>query len=180
VYFCSKILVIVNKVYLSLGTNLGDRIKLLAKATSLIKARIGMVIKSSSIYETEPWGFHSDNLFLNQVLLVETTSQPKIVLEEIQAIETEMGRTRKFPTYESRNIDIDILFYDDLIVKENSLEIPHPRLHERNFILIPFTEIAPEFIHPLFKLNIKKLQRTCLDRSSIRIFNDCLDKKKRL
>ena len=166
-----------HKVYLSLGTNLGNRMNILLQSFKLINKRIGNVIKSSSIYETEPWGFNSDNQFLNQVLLIHTNKLPDEVLKIIQTIETELGRSRNSIIYESRKIDIDILFYDDLIIEENYLQIPHPYLHVRNFTLIPLIEISPEFIHPVFRLNLMNLSLLCKDNCQINIYNNMKDSK---
>ena len=137
-----------HKVYLGLGSNLGDREEIILKAISLIGERVGLVIRQSSLIETEPWGFESDNKFLNGVILCETTLTPRQVLRATQKIERELGKLRKHSTrrtplsiYHDRPIDIDILLYDDLTIDEPDLKIPHPLMHERDFVMIPLKEI---------------------------------------
>ena len=138
-----------HEVYLGLGSNLGDRHALMEKAISLIGERIGKVVRQSSFIETEPWGFESDNRFLNAVILVETEKTPREVLTLTQQIEHEMGKTREHatqrsnpsPVYKDRPIDIDILIYDNLHIDESDLKIPHPMMHERDFVMIPLREV---------------------------------------
>ena len=137
-----------HKVYLGLGSNLGDREDIIRKAISLIGERVGLVIRQSSLIETEPWGFESENKFLNGVILCETTLTPRQVLRATQKIERELGKLRKHSTrrtplsiYHDRPIDIDILLYDDLTIDEPDLKIPHPLMHERDFVMIPLKEI---------------------------------------
>ena len=137
-----------HKVYLGLGSNLGDREDIIRKAISLIGERVGLVIRQSSLIETEPWGFESDNKFLNGVILCETTLTPRQVLRATQKIERELGKLRKHSTrrtplsiYHDRPIDIDIFLYDDLTIDEPDLKIPHPLMHERDFVMIPLKEI---------------------------------------
>ena len=132
-----------HKVYLGLGSNLGDRQAHLTQAISLIAEKIGPVIRQSSFIETEPWGFESPNKFMNAVILCETTKTPREVLKLTQQIERDMGRRKKSVAggYADRPIDIDILLYDDLNVDEPDLKIPHPLMHERDFVMIPFNEI---------------------------------------
>lgn len=130
-------------VYLSLGTNLGDREGNLRKAVMLIGERVGTVIRQSSLIETEPWGFQSVNRFLNAAILCESTLSPRQLLKVTQRIERDMGRTNKSGAegYADRVIDIDILLYDDLKVDEPDLKIPHPLMYERDFVMIPLKEI---------------------------------------
>ena len=137
-----------HKVFLGLGSNLGDREENIRKAISLIGERVGLVIRQSSLIETEPWGFESENKFLNGVILCETTLTPRQVLRATQKIERELGKLRKHSTrrtplsiYHDRPIDIDILLYDDLTIDEPDLKIPHPLMHERDFVMIPLKEI---------------------------------------
>ncbi len=137
-----------HKVFLGLGSNLGDREENIRKAISLIGERVGLVIRQSSLIETEPWGFESDNKFLNGVIICETTLTPRQVLRATQKIERELGKLRKHSTrrtplsiYHDRPIDIDILLYDDLTIDEPDLKIPHPLMHERDFVMIPLKEI---------------------------------------
>lgn len=130
-------------VYLSLGTNLGDREGNLRKAVMLIGERVGTVIRQSSLIETEPWGFQSVNRFLNAAILCESTLSPRQLLKATQRIERDMGRTNKSGAegYADRVIDIDILLYDDIKVDEPDLKIPHPLMYERDFVMIPLKEI---------------------------------------
>ena len=158
-------------VFLGIGTNLGDREGNLSAALSMITENIGKIVKASSVYESEPWGFHSDDKFLNMVVKVETTLSASGLLGRILMDEVLLGRIRAGKQYSSRKIDIDILFYDDLILDEESLKIPHPHLHERKFVLIPLCEIAPEFMHPLFKKTVTSLLAECKDASLVRLLN---------
>ena len=132
-----------HKVYLGLGSNLGDCRKNLERAIRLIGDRVGRVTRQSSFLETDPWGFESQNKFVNAVILCETTKSPREVLVLTQQIERDMGRRKKSVsgTYTDRTIDIDILLYDDLTVDEPDLQIPHPLMHQRDFVMIPLEEI---------------------------------------
>ena len=136
-------------VYLGLGTNLGNRREVMAEAIERIGKSIGTVVRQSTFYETEPWGFESDNQFLNAAVCVETTLCPLCLLRETQRIEFEMGRTEKYVNvssssprqYHDRIIDIDILLYDDIRVDLPELKIPHPLMREREFVMKPLNEI---------------------------------------
>lgn len=131
-----------HKVYLGLGTNLGDREANIRQAIQLIGERVGAVVRQSSLIETEPWGFESPNIFLNAVILCETEQTPRQVLRLTQQIERDMGRRKKTGRqYKDRPIDIDILLYDDITINEPDLKIPHPLMHERDFVMIPLNEI---------------------------------------
>ena len=130
-------------MYLGLGSNLGDREETIRRAIELIGERVGKVTRQSSLIETEPWGFESENRFLNGVILCETEKTPREVLKETQRIERELGRKKKTKTgYHDRPIDIDILLYDDLQVDEPDLKIPHPLMHERDFVMMPLKEVV--------------------------------------
>jgi len=130
-------------VYLGLGSNLGDKAWNLQEAIRLIGERVGTVVRQSSFLETEPWGFESENTFLNAVICCETERTPREVLLLTQQIERDMGRRQKSLSvgYVDRPIDIDILLYDDLTVDEPDLKIPHPLMHQRDFVMIPLEEI---------------------------------------
>ena len=132
-----------HKVYLGLGSNLGDCRKNLERAIRLIGDRVGHVTRQSSFIETEPWGFESPNKFMNAVILCETTKTPREVLMLTQQIERDMGRRKKSVSggYADRPIDIDILLYDDLTIDEPDLKIPHPLMHQRDFVMIPLEEV---------------------------------------
>lgn len=139
-----------SKVYLGLGSNLGERKEQLCRAIALIGERVGEVIRQSSFIETEPWGFESENRFLNAVILCETTLSPRQLLRTTQQIERDLGRKKKANgkslnrKYIDRPIDIDILLYDDLTVDEPDLKIPHPLMHERDFVMVPLREIRDQ------------------------------------
>jgi len=133
-------------VYLSLGTNLGNRAENLRTARQSLPPRVNL-LKASSIYFTPPWGYQDQPDFLNQVVEVQTDLAPLPLLRYLKAIEAEMGRLETF-RYGPRLIDIDILFYEGCIVQCEDLHIPHPRLVERAFVLVPLHEIAPDFVHP--------------------------------
>ena len=132
--------------YLSLVTNLGDKRKNIAEAIKNIGELVGDVVRQSALYETEPWGFRSDNRFINAAVCVDTQLSPRRLLEVTQRIEREMGRTLKSDggEYHDRIIDIDILLYGDLHIDEPDLKIPHPLMHERDFVMTPLNEIMEE------------------------------------
>ena len=143
-----------HKVYLGLGSNLGDKEANIQKAIQMIGERVGKVLKQSPLIETEPWGFDSENKFLNGVILCETELSPRELLKATQKIERDLGRKKKFiclnvylskcqRSYSDRPIDIDILLYDDLTVDEPDLKIPHPLMYERDFVMIPLKTIKP-------------------------------------
>ncbi len=146
-------------VYLSLGTNLGNKKQNLHQAITEIEKRIGKCISLSSFYVTEPWGFSSGNSFLNAACQIETILSPFEILSETQAIEQKLGRTKKSVNgiYNDRIIDIDLLLYDDLILNSPTLTLPHPLMTERRFVMEPLAEIVPEGIHPVFKKTFKEL-----------------------
>ena len=137
-----------HQVYLGLGSNLGNREAVLLQAIKLIDERVGQVLRRSSFIETEPWGFESDNKFLNAAVCCETELSPRQVLQTTQQIERDLGKRKRHATkrqkeinYQDRPIDIDILLYDDLIVDEPDLKIPHPLMHQREFVMRPLNEI---------------------------------------
>jgi 2-amino-4-hydroxy-6-hydroxymethyldihydropteridine diphosphokinase len=166
-------------VYLSLGSNRGNRENNLLQACRKISRKIGDIIRVSSIYETEPWGFTDDILFYNQALLVTTMLTPDELIDEIQQIESEAGRIREVPAgcsdssacptnkYSSRPLDIDILFYGGMVLFTEKLMIPHPLMHDRRFALIPLNEIAPDMIHPVFRKSVADLLLSCNDTSKV-------------
>ncbi len=150
------------QVYLLLGANLGERFEQMQSAFDEIDKQVGRVIQYSSIYETAAWGEEDGPDYLNQVLLIETHLKPLEVLEKINLIEEQLGRTRKLK-WESRLIDIDILFYEDLIIDSYNLIVPHPYIHHRKFTMVPLVEIAPDFIHPLLQKSNKELLKDLRD-----------------
>ena len=154
-------------VYLGIGTNLGDREGNLVRAIKLVEEHIGPVKRVSSVYETEPWGFQSENCFLNMAVEVETSLRPSGLLGRILMIESLLGRLRKGKEYRSRIIDIDILFYDKQVMEKKVLFIPHPRIHERRFVLVPLSEIAGDLVHPVLGRSIRELLEECPDKSKV-------------
>lgn len=151
------------KVYLLLGGNLGDKRQVFSETTRLLSERMGPITGQSHLYETEPWGFESDDLFWNQALELSVELSAMEVLEKCQQIEKEIGRIRKAQQYDSRIIDIDILFYGNEIVELPGLVIPHPRIGERKFVLVPLNEIAAGLIHPVNQKSISQLLEECPD-----------------
>lgn len=147
------------KAYLGLGTNLGDKEANLKAAVEEINKRVGKVISLSACHVTEPWGFKSENAFLNAVCKIHTSLSPKEVLYQTQSIEKDLGRLKKSVNgnYSDRLIDIDILLYDDLILNTPDLTLPHPLMHRRAFVMQPLAEIAPETVHPVLHRTIQDL-----------------------
>ena len=154
-------------VILGIGTNMGSREANLKAAVTRIEEHIGNIKYSSSVFETEPWGFASEDNFLNMAVEVETELTPSGVLGALLMIEAQLGRIRSEKQYSSRVIDIDILFYDDLIMDEIALKIPHPHLQNRKFVLVPLNEIAPDLIHPVLKQSVSSLLNSCEDLSEV-------------
>jgi len=137
-------------VYLGLGTNIGDKEHNLNVAIIALSQEVGLLMRQSEFYGSNPWGFDSENKFLNAVVLVETNLSPFDLLAKTQELERNIGRaTKSINGYSDRLIDIDILFYDNLIIDQPTLKIPHPHIVERDFVLIPLAEIAPELVHPV-------------------------------
>lgn len=156
------------KLYLLLGGNLGDRTLYLQQARESIAAQVGRISQSSSLYETAAWGKTDQPSFLNQVLEVETILSPEDVLQTINQIEHDLGRIR-VEHWGARVIDIDILFYDDLVQQTQRLTIPHPQLHLRRFTLLPLHEIAPDLLHPVLEQSINELLEACPDELEARV-----------
>ena len=160
-------------VYLSLGSNLGHRASILQEARRLIVFHCGSIIQASRVYETAAWGFFSAQPFLNQVIGIETNDLPNQLLEKLMKIEAELGRLRSASgEYVSRTLDIDILFYGQQLVNEPDLVIPHPKLHQRKFVLVPLCEIAPAYVHPLFHQTTQQLFQSLSDPLSVELFDE--------
>ncbi len=146
--------------YLSLGSNLGDRVGYIQQATSLLKSCAEInIVATSSFYETEPWHMDSEKWFVNAVIQISTTFSPEELLKECQKIENVLGRKRieGSKTYTDRTIDIDIIFYDNLILNTPELTIPHKHFHKRVFMIIPMLEIADDFVHPILGKTVEEL-----------------------
>ncbi len=161
------------RYFISLGSNLGNRKKNLVRAVSLLKKNSVGIVKASSLYETFPVGLTAQPWFMNQVLEIETEMKPDPFLLLLKRIEKTMGRKHaihKGP----RCIDIDILLAEDKVVQTDRLQIPHPELAKRNFVLVPLREIAPNTVHPVIKKKIEELHLKCQDTSTVLL----LDKKK--
>lgn len=156
-------------VYLLLGGNIGDRRKIISSAIGLLNCNAGTVEQVSSLYETEPWGMSNAKSFLNIAVKLTTVLSVFQFLDELLKIEEQLGRTRNPLTteYESRPIDIDILFWGSKIIQTDQLTIPHPHLQIRKFVLVPLCEIAAEFIHPVFQKTIALLLDECPDNLEI-------------
>lgn len=154
--------------YLLFGADIGDKRTTFAKAKLLLSERVGKLVKESSLYESEAWGFESSTTFLNQVLEVKVSLQPLDLLSAIHKIEAELGRIRSGTGYESRLIDIDILFYEGLALNTPELVIPHPHLYRRMFTLAPLNELIPDFIHPTLHKTVADLYAECTDRGLVR------------
>ncbi|HLO90209.1 MAG TPA: 2-amino-4-hydroxy-6-hydroxymethyldihydropteridine diphosphokinase [Lentimicrobium sp.] len=152
-----------NDAYLLLGSSLGSRELYLHDAKNIISEKVGEVVQSSSLYETAPWGSSDTTPFLNQVIQIQTQLLPEKLLSTLLEIEKALGRTRGNIRNEPRTIDIDILYYGDLVINQQNLTIPHERLHQRRFVLTPLAEIAPELLHPVLKMTNARLLEICED-----------------
>lgn len=159
-----------NSVYLLIGGNLGVRQENLAKARTFIEDELGKIIKASSIYETASWGITDQPPFLNQALLIKTKFSAEKTLSLIFSIEKKMGRVRTRKNA-SRIIDIDILFFNDEIIRVKNLNIPHTEIQNRKFVLIPMNEIASGYIHPVLKQSIQNLLSTSKDELEVRLLS---------
>ena len=154
-------------VYLALGSNLDNRLANLKAAVSNLTPQ--MTVKNKSeVYETPPWGFENQAAFLNQVIVAETYLEPEALLPHLKRLEVALGRV---PSFENgpRLIDIDILFFDDVIIDTAAVAIPHPRLHKRAFVLVPLADVAPEYVHPVLRKSVRELLED-VDRSGINLF----------
>ena len=157
---------IVHHLYLLLGANLGDRKQTLVSVYQKVTNNVGVVTAQSALYETAAWGVTDQPAFLNQVLRVDTYLMPADVLAKTQAIEQQLGRVRA-EKWGARTIDIDLLFYDDLILNTPTLTLPHPLLHKRRFTLIPLAELAPDLLHPILNMSVADLLTRCPDESEV-------------
>jgi len=152
-----------SKVYLSIGSNKGNRSVLINKAIDEIEKKIGKIISRSSMYQSKSWGFDSND-FYNLNLLIDTDIEPKSLLINLKKIEKSMGREDIDGSYSDRFIDIDILFYDNIIIDSEDLKIPHPKIEIRKFVLVPMLEIADDYVHPILNKTIRQLDNECDDQ----------------
>jgi 2-amino-4-hydroxy-6-hydroxymethyldihydropteridine diphosphokinase len=158
------------EVFLGLGSNMGEREQFLSGAIDLLADEAGLVTQCSSIWETEPWGFEADTSFLNMVVSMNTSLSPEEILGVIHSVEERLGRRRNGKGYQSRTIDIDVLYWGDEIINRNGIIIPHKAIAERRFVLDPLCEIAPDFLHPVTHLTSKQMLSGCGDKSGIKLF----------
>lgn len=162
-----------NKLTLLIGGNVGDRLFYLQKTLALLSKKLGKIIKTSAIYETSAWGFESED-FYNMAVLMETDHSPVECLNITQSIEVEIGRKEKSKdgNYSARCMDVDLLFYNELVFQNERLEIPHPRIPVRKFVLIPLNEIMEQHIHPKELKSISELLSACKDQSEVKKINE--------
>ena len=163
-----------NLAYLLLGGNQGNIRRTFFQTIDMLNDSVGSVQKISPLYITEPWGFKSTDSFLNQVVAIKTDLSPEKLLKEVQMIEEKFGRTRQGISnrYQSRTLDIDILFYNNEIINSEDLVVPHPKLHLRKFALAPLNDIAPDLNHPILNKSVSELLRICDDKLSAIRCND--------
>ena len=157
-----------HKVYLGIGGNIGNKKENQRKCFDLIGQLIGEIQDRSSVYETPPWGFESEFDFWNQAIKVDTHLSPKGILLKIKEIEGLFGRKRIPGIYSPREMDVDILLYDDLVIDAKELVVPHAHMHERKFVLVPMAEIAPGEVHPVFGKTMGELLEICPDQSVVK------------
>ena len=155
-----------NTVYIQLGSNIGERESFISKSMEQIEENIGEIITESSVSETIPWGNENQNNFLNSVIKIKTPFDSFEVLQKSQEIENTLGRKR-IAKWRERTIDIDILFYNNEIINTTKLIIPHPLIQQRKFVLVPLSEIAPNYIHPILKKSISTLLSECKDNQKV-------------
>lgn len=154
-------------IYLGLGSNIDDRLNYLNSAVKAIsELNKTNVLKSSSVYKTEPWGIKTQDEFLNLVLEAETTLNPEELLIGLKGIEIALGRKNR-EKWCKREIDIDVLFYNDIVLKNEYINIPHPEIHRRKFVLVPLCELNPGLIHPVFNITVKELLENTTDNSEV-------------
>ena len=160
----------VETCYILFGSNMGDKNGIFHQACFYINNRCGRVVQVSASYESEPWGFETEEWFLNRVIVLETEMAPEELLGQLLGIEHDLGRERhpEIDGYTSRTVDLDVLYLGDRIVLSNTLTVPHPRLHRRRFALLPLCEVAPDMVHPVFGLTQTELLARCPDLLTVR------------
>jgi 2-amino-4-hydroxy-6-hydroxymethyldihydropteridine diphosphokinase len=155
-----------NTVYIQLGSNIGERESFITKSMHKVEDDIGKIITASSIFETTAWGNENQNNFLNSVIEIKTPFDAFTILQKSQEIENNLGRERS-DQWGERTIDIDILFYNNKIINTKELTVPHPLIQKRKFVLVPLSEIAPNYMHPILKKNISTLLSECKDTQKV-------------
>jgi 2-amino-4-hydroxy-6-hydroxymethyldihydropteridine diphosphokinase len=158
------------RLFLLLGGNLGDRQATLKQAQMRLEEQVGELIAASSLYETAAWGVTDQPPYLNQVLEFKTELAPLAVLDQTQAIEQELGRVRR-ERWGARTLDIDLLYYDNLILQSDRLTLPHPLLPDRRFVLVPLCEVAPDFLHPILQKRNWEILHDCQDTGTVSAFH---------
>lgn len=155
-----------NNAYLLIGGNLGDRLSNLQNAIQQIEMHVGKIISSSAIYETAAWGMTEQPPFFNQALHIQTSLTATVLMQQLLAIELSLGRERLIPLG-PRTIDLDIIYFNNEIIQNEMLSVPHPRMAQRNFVLIPLNEIAPNYLHPILNIPTSTLLKQCKDTSHV-------------
>ncbi len=159
-----------SRVIIGLGSNQGDRFASLGRAMELIRKEAAEITAVSSVWETEPWGFEANEQFLNMVAVIETAMHPTQLMQLFRSIEGRMGRKHSGGgKYESRIIDLDILFWEDRVISLPGLEVPHPKLADRRFVLEPLSEVASGTVHPVTQQTVAEMLLVCDDRSEVRL-----------
>ena len=153
-----------------LGSNIEPRLSFLQKAENALEVSLGKIFQMSLVYESEPWGFQASQTFLNRVVIVETDLSARAVLKAVLSIENEMGRERLNTGYASRQIDIDILYFNEMKIEEPGLIVPHPGIPDRRFVLLPLVEVAEGFVHPVLKQTNKDLLSACTDQLRVWVY----------
>jgi 2-amino-4-hydroxy-6-hydroxymethyldihydropteridine diphosphokinase len=157
-----------NEVFISLGSNLGDRAENLKTAIHAIELKVGAIVRQSSVYETKPWGKSNQPDFFNQVILVHSDLSPQDCLLLLSAVEEQMGRKRE-EKWGARIIDLDLLYVGDEVIHTEKLSLPHPGISQRRFVLVPLIEIAPDFVHPQLRKDHRQLLSECSDLLEVKL-----------
>lgn len=158
------------RCYILFGSNMGDKDRLFVDACVLINNRCGRVMEVSPAYESEPWGFEAEEWFLNRAIAVDTELEPEEMMQKLLEIEKGLGRVRhpEQKGYESRPIDLDIMYFGNRVIDTPTLQVPHPRLHLRRFALVPLDKMIPDFVHPVLNLTQHELLQDCPDHSEVK------------
>lgn len=159
-----------NECYILLGSNQGQRRQYINKAITAIKKRCGSLVKASAVYETAAWGNTNQAAFLNKVIIIRTTLSPDVLMQELLNIEQELGRIRT-EKYGPRTIDLDILFYGNLVYHSPKVTLPHPAIQDRRFVLIPLAELGERKLHPVYRKTIGTLLKECADLLPVKKLN---------